>query len=92
MKILDLPSNTCHSISERRVSDPNGRGPRFNAHWGNILIILCSRSKAYDATIASIVNFEYFLKKHSIKAFPFCDETINNFDLINQHLQCSELI
>ena len=39
MKILDLPSNTRHKISKRRASDPNGLDPRFNAHWGNTLLL-----------------------------------------------------
>ena len=29
--------NTCLNGSESRASDPNGCGPKFNAHWGNIL-------------------------------------------------------
>ena len=59
MQILDFPSNTCLNGSQSRVSDPGRCGPRFNAHWGNKLLldILFSRSKASDANIAIIANF-----------------------------------
>ena len=59
MQILKLPSSACLNSSERRISDPNGRGPRFNAHWGNILLldVLFSHSKACDATVAIVANF-----------------------------------
>ena len=39
MEILDLTSNTCLCSSERRALDPNGCGPRFNTHSGNILLL-----------------------------------------------------
>ena len=56
-KILtDLSSSTCLNISERRASDPNGRGLRFNTN------ILFSRSFVSDANIAIIANFSYFVK------------------------------
>ena len=35
----DIPSSTCLDSSERRVLDMNGLGPRFNSHWGNILLL-----------------------------------------------------
>ena len=45
MKILDLPSNTYFKCSERRASDPNDWGHRFNAHLGKIFLLdfFCSQ-------------------------------------------------
>ena len=60
LQILDFPSNTRLSGTESSVSDPSGRGPRFKAHWGNILLLdffLFSHSKACDATIVFVVLF-----------------------------------
>ena len=37
MEVLDLPSNTCLSNSERRALNPNGWGTGFTAHWGHII-------------------------------------------------------
>ena len=43
--------STCLNSSERRALDLNGWGPRFNTHWGNILLLdfLFSHAKASDA-------------------------------------------
>ena len=35
----EVPSNTCLYDSDRRVSDPNDCGPRFNIHWGTNLLL-----------------------------------------------------
>ena len=47
-----------------QTSDPNGWGCRFNAHWGNILLLdfLCSYIKASDTNIAISANFGDFVK------------------------------
>ena len=38
-KTKDMPSNTCLNGSDSRTLDPCGWGPRFNAQWGNILLL-----------------------------------------------------
>ena len=60
MQILDLPDKTCLNSSESRASDPNGRGLRFNAHCGKILLLdfVFSHSKACDTNIAIIARFD----------------------------------
>ena len=61
-QLKDIPVSTCLNTSERIELDLNGLGPRFNTHWGNILLLIISflHSKASDANIAIIANFVCF--------------------------------
>ena len=58
--IEELVGNTCLTSSKRRLSDPNGRGHRFNARRNDNLSLdfLFSHSKKVsDANVAIVSNF-----------------------------------
>ena len=80
MKFLDLPSNTCLNTSERRASDSNGWGPRFNNHWDNRLLLDVKLVKCdsclrywYGRTIISKLeknlNRQHYTERYSFQDF-----------------------